>query len=502
MNNPNYNNINDINSIYNNGISSNSNPSFNKTKNDEYNNSGYKNYNQDQNNFNNNKIPNNQYNNILNNNNLNQNNNYQKYSNNPDLNTNNFNPNTNNQYLNNANNLPQSYYLQNNNINNQQNQVGNINNNNNIINNFNNNYNYNNNPNNNNNNLFIYRYIFPKRGLTNIGSTCYMNATLQCLLHVNDLILYFIDEYPKDQNTLLNINKDGSTRGDISRAFFNLVKGVCESDNITKKKNEFSPKEFKRILGKHNPQFKQFEANDSKDLILYLLQTMHEELNYFGNKNQRLKYLPDQYDLFKSFMHFQTNYNSNNFSKISQLFYGTYVNTTKCLKCQKILYNFQKFEFISFGMFYYNKKKFQLIDGFKDNSTTTFFKGDNKNFCHSCNQLQDAEAMNQIFEPPKYLLINIDYGKNKKNQPSSVEFDDIMDITQFVAYDYKQKIKYKILGVCTHYGHSGRTGHYVAFCRNRENIWYKFNDSKCSECNRNDIKKGSPYLLLYERIFE
>ena len=110
--------------------------------------------------------------------------------------------------------------------------------------------------------------------------------------------------------------------------------------------------------------------------------------------------------------------------------------------------------------------------------------------------------MNQIFEPPKYLLINIDYGKNKKYQPSSIEFDDIIDITQFVAYDYKQKIKYKILGVCTHYGHSGRTGHYVAFCRNRDNIWYKFNDSKCSECNRNDIKKGSPYLLLYERIFE
>ena len=495
MNNPNYNNINDINSIYNNGISSNSNPSFNIIK--------YQNYNQDQNNFNNNQIPNNQYNNILNNNNLNQNNNYQKYSNNPDLNTNNFNPNTNNQYLNNENNLPQSYYLQNNNINNQQNQVGIINNNNNIINNFNNNYNYNNNPNNNNNNLFIYRYIFPKRGLTNIGSTCYMNATLQCLLHVNDLILYFIDEYPKDQNTLLNINKDASTRGDISRAFFNLVKGVCESDNITKKKNEFSPKEFKRILGKHNPQFKQFEANDSKDLILYLLQTMHEELNYFGNKNQRLKYLPDQYDLFKSFMHFQTNYNSNNFSKISQLFYGTYVNTTKCLKCQKILYNFQKFEFISFGMYYYTRQKFNILNGFDDNSKPNILKGDNQFLCKICNKLQDGETTCKIFEPPCKLLINIDYGKNKMFQPSSIDFDEEIDITKFVAFDYKQRIRYRIICVCTHYGSSGQSGHYIAFCRNiKENKWYEFNDSSCHSCSKSNIYGGSPYLLLYERIFD
>ena len=376
------------------------------------------------------------------------------------------------------------------------------------------------------------RYIFPKKGLNNIGSTYYMNATLQCLLHVNDLIVYFLDEFPKDQKTLLNINKDASTGGDISRAFFNLVSGVCESEEMMKKNklnphtsgkdfhwnflgfwgnsknnndnysNTFSPDDFKRTLGIHNPKFRKFESNDFKYLILFLLQTMHEELNYFGNKNQRLEGFPNQYDLFQAYSYFYTNYNTNNFSKISLLFYGTYMNTTKCNMCKKILYNFQKFEFISFGMFYYNKKKFNLIDGFKDNSRTGLLTGDNKFFCQFCNKMQEAETSCKIFEPPKYLLINIDYGKNKKYQPSSIEFDDIIDITQFVAFDYKQKIKYKILGVCTHYGYSGRFGHYVAFCRNRENKWYEFNDSSCSECSRSSINRGSPYLLLYERIFE
>ena len=54
-------------------------------------------------------------------------------------------------------------------------------------------------PSNPNNSNQIKRYIFPKKGLRNIGSTFYMNTTLQCLLHVSDLIIYFIDEFPKDQ---------------------------------------------------------------------------------------------------------------------------------------------------------------------------------------------------------------------------------------------------------------------------------------------------------------
>ena len=378
------------------------------------------------------------------------------------------------------------------------------------------------------------QYIFPKKGLRNIGSTCYMNATLQCLLHVNELIIYFIDEYPKDKRTLNEINRNVKSKGEISNAFYNLVKGVYDQDNSSILKNElkaktgflksisnifnswsgisfnnyysnanvFSPDEFKRTLGNYNSQFRRFEANDSKDLILYLLQTMHDELNYFGNKNQRLKYMPNQYNIVYTYQHFTTNYNSNNFSKISLLFYGTYINTTTCKKCGNVLYNFPKFEFISFGMIYYHRKKFNILNGFKDNSKPSLLTGDNKYLCKICNELQEAEIICKIYEPPNKLLINIDYGKNKIYQPSSIDFDEEIDITQFIPFDYKQKIRYRIIGVCTHYGYSGQSGHYVAFCKNKkENRWYEFDDSSCHECNNNNIYGGSPYLLLYERIY-
>ena len=86
--------------------------------------------------------------------------------------------------------------------------------------------------------------------------------------------------------------------------------------------------------------------------------------------------------------------------------------------------------------------------------------------------------------------------------PKTIIFDEEIDITKYVNFNFGINIKYQLISVCTHYGDSGSYGHYVAFCKNKNNNkWYVFNDSYCTECNKNDIHNGTPYLLLYERIF-
>ena len=383
-------------------------------------------------------------------------------------------------------------------------------------------------------------YLFPKIGLNNIGSTCYMNATLQCLLHVSELTVYFLREYPNDKNNLNEKNKLIESHGQISNVFYELVKGVCEDEYKIKKnlnlaklhnsmndssnysgshknfekvepnlsssntvisRSSFSPYNFKKTLGIYNSQFKKFEANDSKDLILYLMQTMHEELNYFGGNNSINLARPNQYDKVNTFMYFMNSYNALNFSIISNIFYGTYENATLCYKCKKLLYNYQKFEFISFGMYDYRNKVFDIYNGFEDNSKPQQLMGENQFYCNTCKKLVDAEITSKIIQPPNKLLINIDYGKNKAFKPSQVKFGEIIDITKYVCFDFGAPIKYKIIGVCTHLGYSGSYGHYIAYCKHRETgDWFNFNDSSCRKCNKDEIYGGSPYLLLYEKI--
>ena len=368
-------------------------------------------------------------------------------------------------------------------------------------------------------------YYFNLRGLYNIGSTCYMNSVLQCLLHTSELINYFLNQYPKDYDLLKEKNKEVPTKGDISKVFYDLIKkyytSVAPNNNLNTNKNilkfktftpqneiiskvgfgnPLSPEVFQRVIGHYNSQFINLEANDSKDLILYLLQSMHSELNYYTD-NIPLKGRPNQYDRVNTFHYFINTYDILNYSIISQLFYGTYENKTKCKKCQFVLFNFQKFEFMSFGVSDYDGKKFNIYNGFEDFQKVQELKGDNQFYCNYCKKLEDAEISSEIIFPPNKLLINIDYGKYKKYNPESVKFDEVIDITKYVSFNFGMQIKYRIIGVCTHFGESGIYGHYIAFCRNRNTgKWYVFNDSSFKECHSNSIYSGTPYLLLYEKI--
>ena len=275
-----------------------------------------------------------------------------------------------------------------------------------------------------------------------------------------------------------------------------------DKKKLLPKKNSFSPYQFQRTLGFHNLQFKEFKANDSKDLLLYLLQTMHEELNYFGDNLPIRLPQPNQCNRESTFVHFMNFYNNQNFSIISKLFYGTYETITTCKQCKTTIYNFQKFEFISFGMFKYKNKRFDIMNGFKDNEEPQELKGNNKFFCSNCKMLKEALITCKIIQPPNKLIINIDYGKNKKYHPSNIKFGDTIDITKFVNFNFGTPIRYELTGICTHFGYSGEYGHYITFCKHKEQRnWYSFSDSSCNEIKyKNDIYKGSPYILLYEKI--
>ena len=63
---------------------------------------------------------------------------------------------------------------------------------------------------------------------------------------------------------------------------------------------------------------------------------------------------------------------------------------------------------------------------------------------------------------------------------------------------------FDLIGVVTHMGESGASGHFVAFCRSPiDEQWYNYNDDLCFPVNnfkKDVIDYAMPYILFYQKV--
>ena len=111
-----------------------------------------------------------------------------------------------------------------------------------------------------------------------------MNATLQCLSNTDELTKYFLNKFKFDANDNNKI---------MSNSYYNVIKNLWNRDLNNK---SFSPNEFKENLSKENPLFKGIAANDSKDLINFLLERFHNELNNIKKENNQ-NYISNEFNI-------------------------------------------------------------------------------------------------------------------------------------------------------------------------------------------------------------
>ena len=347
--------------------------------------------------------------------------------------------------------------------------------------------------------------FFPTKGLNNVGLTCYMNSTLQFLLHIPELNIFFYNSYQNflNQPNYKKIIEKVESKGKLSQEFRNLLKktmGFIEDNRFFNRRSDsVAPYEFNSLISSLNPQFAKYESNDARDLLIYLLQEMHEELNYFGDK--RLGKIPgcNQLIELEAFKFFKQVNSEMNFSIISYLFWGIVKQTTVCKVCSYNLYNYQYFQYLSFPLYNYQKGKFNFYSGLKDYIRPELLSGDNQFFCQYCRCLRDADIYSKIFYTSPYLIINLDYGKGKKYNPNEIDFGSVIYLTKEFLDKEINEATYELMAVTTHLGHSGNSGHYIAFCKDHQNNWHKFNDSTHSICTFEETKSNSPYLLLFKK---
>ena len=149
-----------------------------------------------------------------------------------------------------------------------------------------------------------------------------------------------------------------------------------------------------------------------------------------------------------------------------------------------------------------NNNRVSIYECFFYNQKTEYFTGDNKNYCNKCKQYSDATYETKIFSSPIILILILNRGKGNIYDVK-IDFNEFIDITQFVIAKDKPKIIYNLYGVITHIGKSGPNAHFVASCKSPvDNNWYRYNDaivSSITNLQKEVIDFGTPYILFYKK---
>ena len=367
----------------------------------------------------------------------------------------------------------------------------------------------------------------PTIGLQNLGATCYMNAPLQCMAHFHEISEKILTWYKFSNDN----DKKSKT---LSFAYAELLDNIYFPNGIQNNNNKFnyiynytskyySPNNFKEIVGNLNRQFQGIQANDSKDIMNYIIEKMHNELNPLGEKDENKNnqnynnIILDQTNELLILNNFKNEFKNNYHSILSEYLYGIQKTVTLCNNCGTMIFNFQTYNFLIFPLlevkkyivfnncqnpfFQMQNYTLNLYDCFKYYQKIDFFTGQNQIFCNKCQTLQNANYCTMLYNVPTILCIVLNRGKDNLDFQEGFNFPIKLDLSDFIQ-DKNDCGLYYLIGVVVHIGDSSMSGHFFAYCRSHfTSPWYKYNDAIVTKCNNeNEIYSlGKPYILFYHK---
>uniref|UniRef100_A0A286Y1Q0 Ubiquitin carboxyl-terminal hydrolase n=1 Tax=Cavia porcellus TaxID=10141 RepID=A0A286Y1Q0_CAVPO len=190
-------------------------------------------------------------------------------------------------------------------------------------------------------------------GLGNLGNTCFMNSALQCLSNTAPLTDYFLkDEYEAE------INRDNplGMKGEIAEAYAELIKQMWSGRDA-----HVAPRMFKTQVGRFAPQFSGYQQQDSQELLAFILDGLHEDLNRVKKKPYLLpKDANGRPDVVVAKEAWE-NHRLRNDSVIVDTFHGLFKSTLVCPECAKVSVTFDPFCYLTLPL---PLKKDRVMDVF------------------------------------------------------------------------------------------------------------------------------------------
>uniref|UniRef100_A0AAY4AMK5 Ubiquitin carboxyl-terminal hydrolase 32 n=1 Tax=Denticeps clupeoides TaxID=299321 RepID=A0AAY4AMK5_9TELE len=198
-------------------------------------------------------------------------------------------------------------------------------------------------------------------GLSNLGNTCFMNSSIQCVSNTKPLTEYFTSG-----NHLYELNRTNpiGMRGHMAKCYGDLIQELWSGTQ-----KSIAPLKLRWTIAKYAPQFNGFQQQDSQELLAFLLDGLHEDLNRVHDKPYVELQDSDGRPDWEVASEAWENHLRRNRSIVVDLFHGQLRSQVKCKTCGHVSARFDPFNFLSLPLPMDNSMHLEIIVIRLDGST-------------------------------------------------------------------------------------------------------------------------------------
>ncbi|XP_047292432.1 ubiquitin carboxyl-terminal hydrolase 36 isoform X11 [Homo sapiens] len=301
-------------------------------------------------------------------------------------------------------------------------------------------------------------------GLHNLGNTCFLNATIQCLTYTPPLANYLLSkEHARSCHQgsfcMLCVMQN------------HIVQAFANSGNAIK------PVSFIRDLKKIARHFRFGNQEDAHEFLRYTIDAMQKAcLNGCAKLDRQTQAT----------------------TLVHQIFGGYLRSRVKCSVCKSVSDTYDPYLDVALEI----RQAANIVRALELFVKADVLSGENAYMCAKCKKKVPASKRFTIHRTSNVLTLslkrfaNFSGGKITKD----VGYPEFLNIRPYMSQNNGDPVMYGLYAVLVHSGYSCHAGHYYCYVKASNGQWYQMNDSLVHSSNVKVVLNQQAYVLFYLRI--
>lgn len=330
-----------------------------------------------------------------------------------------------------------------------------------------------------------------RRGIVNLGNTCYMNSVLQ-VLNSTPLGQYFMtDDY---------VSRLVTRNGKLTR-LINAFSFVIRELNRKDCDFSVSTSPFKTALGEYYEGFQNSKQQDANEFLRVVLDGVHGALNINDGNKIAFPEIDNTKGADEELARrFWAQYYQKNSSIVVDYCAFQERSMIVCPSCNRQSRSFNVALSIEVPI-PHNSSKVSLDDCLAAYCREEVLDNRSLYMCSGCRQKVNAKKQLLFYSAPPVLFITLkrfrSYGEFSTASKVNVDvfFNKVLNIAPYMCSSFS-KTKYHLVGIVNHQGNM-HGGHYTADAVGADGVWCQFSDERVTRADTADNQLG--YILCYVR---